>query len=177
MMSRSVAVLALLVGVMASTTTAASAHTELLQSNPADGSTLSSAPAVITLTFNEPILSQGASLVAKSADGTAVNLGATSVTDSVVSAPWLQAEGDGFYTVAWRAVADDGHPVTGTLTFTIAAGSASSTSAPTPTSATPTEAPAVATGINGMPAVIGAVVVVALVGTAIAFAMRRRSTS
>ena len=204
MMRRLVVVLALLICVMGATATAASAHTELLKSNPADGSTLSSVPAVITLTFNEPVLDQGASIVAKAADGTAIRLDAVTVADAEVGATWPQTAGEGRYTISWRAVADDGHPVTGSFVFTIAGASptptptstptASPTStptasptdtatptptaAPTPTPApTPTEAPAVATGTNRVPALIGAVVVFALVGTLIAFLIRRRGQS
>ena len=200
MMRRLVVVLALLICVMGATATAASAHTELLKSNPADGSTLSSVPAVITLTFNEPVLDQGASIVAKAADGTAIRLDAVTVADAVVSATWPPTANEGLYTVSWRAVADDGHPVTGSFAFTIAGASPTPTPTSTPTAAptstptatptstptatptptpapTPTEAPAVATGTNRVPALIGAVVVFALVGTLIAFLIRRRGQS
>ena len=200
MMRRLVVVLALLICVMGATATAASAHTELLKSNPADGSTLSSVPAVITLTFNEPVLDQGASIVAKAADGTAIRLDAVTVADAEVSAPWPSTANVGRYTISWRAVADDGHPVTGSFAFTIAGASPTPTPTSTPTAAptstptatptstptatptptpapTPTEAPAVATGTNRVPALIGAVVVFALVGTLIAFLIRRRGQS
>lgn len=114
-----VAIVAGFAGVVFSATPAA-AHTTLVDSNPDDGATLDSPPAEITLEFNEPVqqdFSQVAVLDAEDnhyEDGTPTVVGAV-VTQAVRDLP------DGDYRISYRVGSSDGHPVTGVLTFTMAA--------------------------------------------------------
>jgi methionine-rich copper-binding protein CopC len=108
----------------------AAAHTALVSSSPAAGATVE-APASVSLTFSEALLTIGAGIVVLDAQGVDHASGGVYFpqpsTVQVDVAP-LQP---GAYTTQWRVVADDGHPIEGTLPFTVVA-------APPPTpSATP----------------------------------------
>jgi copper resistance protein C len=114
-----ITVTAMLVGV--GSAAPASAHTALQSASPGEGSTVRP-PTQIVLTYNEPVqLTQV--LVTDTAgrqyqSGTPVNVDNT-VTENLSTAP-----PNGRYTVAWRVVAQDGHPVKGTYQFTVAGSSA-----------------------------------------------------
>ncbi len=114
-----VAVLALLV----ITAGPAAAHATLIQVDPAPGSVLASAPAVLHLTFDEPVeITQGAvSIVGP--DGTAVPDLRPGVdpTNSAVLVVALPASSmvDGSYNVTWRILSLDGHAVQGFFAFAI----------------------------------------------------------
>lgn len=111
----------LLVAVLLALTTAApaAAHTELVSSDPADGQSLSEPPDELTLRFGEDLLPAGAELVAKDASGARVDLGQPEVDGATLSASWPAEAAGGDYTVAYRAVAGDGHPLEGTFGFRI----------------------------------------------------------
>lgn len=111
---------------------AASAHDELVATDPAADAVLSEAPASLTLTFSAELLpAQGATEVQVSdASGAALADGEPVVAGSSVTQA-VQA-GSGVYTVLWRAVSSDGHPISGEYSFTVDA------PAPAPT-ATPSE--------------------------------------
>ena len=99
----------------------ASAHDELVSTDPADGASLEEAPAAVTLTFSEEVV--------KLADGPLVVDGA--VITRAITPPTVAGE----VRVSYRVVSSDGHPVTGKLTFTVA-----SVPSPSPTAtAEPTE--------------------------------------
>ena len=98
----------------------AAAHTDLISTKPKDGATLSAPPQAVTLTFGEDLLTGGDKLVARDADGTAVDLGPSKVEGPTLSATWPASAAAGAYTVSYRAVAEDGHPLEGTVRFTIA---------------------------------------------------------
>ncbi len=118
----------------------AAAHTDLLSSDPADGATLQTVPEQVTLTFGEDLLPQGDKLVAKDDTGVQVNLGPSKIAGPKLSATWPGTADAGTYTVSYRAVAADGHPLEGRLTFTIAAVQATTEEAQAPTpAAAPTE--------------------------------------
>ena len=100
----------------------AAAHTELISTTPADQQTVSRAPAVVVLTFNESVLAMGAQVVVTGPQGL-VQLGAPEVTESTVSQNLQGGSPAGQYTVAWRVTAADGHPLSGTFGFTAATAS------------------------------------------------------
>lgn len=102
--------------------TPASAHSVLESSTPAADSSLETFPTVISLTFNEPLMQLGTEKIHTVAitdpDGGQVALDNTvinenTITSDVVSAPTFE----GVYTVKYRIVSADGHPVDGTFTF------------------------------------------------------------
>lgn len=112
----------------------ASAHTDLIGVDPGEGSTVAEG-STVTLTFSEAVLTIGAEATVTDAAGTVTALTVTFPTE----ASWqvaLPALAEGAVTLAWRVVADDGHPIEGSLAFVAAAPVApTSSSAPTPTPA------------------------------------------
>lgn len=95
----------------------ASAHADLVSTDPVDGAVLESAPESLTLTFNSTILSGMAELAVtnsaeKLVDGILVESAQTTVT-----ALWPVSLPGDTYKVAYRIVSEDGHPITGTFSF------------------------------------------------------------
>ncbi|SEH55172.1 Copper-binding protein CopC (methionine-rich) [Mycolicibacterium rutilum] len=128
----------------------AAAHTALSSSDPAPDATVTAAPAAIMLTFNEDISPQFASVVVSSADGRNWISGSPQVEGQRLTAAVEPGRpGNGVYTVGYRVVSADGHPVTGSYKFTLAdvsdeprpistsAAAAPSTAAPPPSTAAP----------------------------------------
>ena len=98
----------------------ASAHASLVRSSPADQSSVTTAPKIVSLTFDENIRVSSVILVT-GPDGASVLQGKTSVVDNVVSTRvGLGTSGD--YTVVYRVVSADGHPVSGRLSFGVGTG-------------------------------------------------------
>ncbi len=97
----------------------AAAHTSLISTDPADGQTLKKPPATVSLRFAEPLLDAGARMVAKDSTGATIELGPAQVQGQTLTAPWPTAADSGTYTVAYRAVAGDGHPLEGRFSFSI----------------------------------------------------------
>jgi len=97
----------------------AAAHTELISTTPADQQTVGRTPPVVVLSFNESLLAMGTQVVVTGPQGP-VQMGAPDVAETRVSQNLREGPG-GHYTVAWRVTAADGHPLSGTFTFTAAA--------------------------------------------------------
>lgn len=99
----------------------AAAHNVLVGSTPEDGSTITDQPGTIELVFDQAVQEQFAQVTIFDAEETAYETGEPVATANIVT----QEVGDlpdGEYTISFRIVSADGHPVTGTLTFTMAAG-------------------------------------------------------
>jgi copper resistance protein C len=188
-----VAVIGLLLGVLSSLimATAAEAHAELLSINPKDGAALTQGPTQVVLTFSEPVSTSFATVIVTGPSGS-VSSGKASVRGAVVTQALQSQLPGGAYRIAYRVVSDDGHPVSDTSTFTVAAASASSAAGGSPTSsaspdvAGPSATPAVgnasadpAGGSDGRVLRIGLAVGVAALalagGTALIAASRRRT--
>lgn len=120
----------------------ASAHSALISSTPADGATVEAPLTSVELIFNEAVQSEFAQLVVLGDDGVEYQTGAPQIVGGTVT-QGVDSPPDGGYSLSYRVVSADGHPVEGTLTFTMAAGS--SAPEPTvpfePTSDAPTESP------------------------------------
>jgi methionine-rich copper-binding protein CopC len=99
----------------------ASAHNSLTGSNPADKAALDAGPAEIVLTFDQPVQEgDGLNSVAVTGpDGEQWQGGAATVASNVVTAPVRELGPSGTYTIGYRIVSADGHPVSGELTFTV----------------------------------------------------------
>ncbi|WP_286956211.1 MULTISPECIES: copper resistance CopC family protein [Arsenicicoccus] len=118
----------------------ASAHSALVSADPADGSTLRTAPTAVTLTFNEDVKGQFSKVIVTDPEGRQVAEAAT-VAGPVVSARLPAGLVDGRYRVVYSVVSADTHRIAGELHFTLATSGA--TGAPTSTtSTTPTSSPA-----------------------------------
>jgi methionine-rich copper-binding protein CopC len=195
-----VAVLGLLLGVLSSLVTAAGAdaHASLRSVTPADGSIVRTAPTSVVLQFDEPISSSFATVTVTGPGGDAGN-GRAKVDGTKVTLPLDGDLPDGAYRVAFRVVSEDGHPVSDTSTFQLAAdppassgttspGGASDgptmTPLPQSTSTTPSGNPSAATrsasddgaGLRlGLAVGVGALAIAA--GAALVAATRRRGQS
>ena len=115
----------------------AAAHDELLSTDPPGGATVDELPEQITLTFSAKVVTElgGNDVQVTDASGAALADGDPVITDNVVTQP-LTAGGTGAISVAWRVVSEDGHPVSGQFSFTVA--DRAPTPAPTPTTSTGT---------------------------------------
>ena len=130
-----VAVLALLA--VAGVATTASAHAQLVETSPADGATVASLPRAATLTFTDPIDPQFVRVRLTGPDRVPTSP-EPSVKQGVVTVPLTDA-GAGEYLLVYRVVSKDGHPVSGSVTFTVDAAPVSGgggTTAPVTPSAT-----------------------------------------
>lgn len=108
----------------------AAAHDELVFTNPADGATLTEAPASLELTYSGDIMDvDGANQVrVTNAAGESVTDGTPDIDGKVVTQDLATAAADDTYTVTWRVVSSDGHPIQGTFTYTVGQGSSSASS-------------------------------------------------
>ena len=106
----------------------ASAHAELESTNPADGSSLTAPPAEVTLTFGETLVPETVNVAISNEMGPLQGIAPTT-EGSTVTVPWPAEVGEGAYTVAYRVVSEDGHPVEGTFAFTVAGSSAAAPAA------------------------------------------------
>ncbi|MGH3720948.1 MAG: copper resistance protein CopC [Pseudonocardiaceae bacterium] len=112
------AVLGLLAG-----TGSASAHAALISTDPGPGAVLAAMPAAVSLTFGEPVLvaADGVRVFgpdgAEVDDGHAGHLGRSSTVGVATSR--LGSTRQGTYTVSWRVISADSHPVAGAFTFSV----------------------------------------------------------
>jgi len=124
-------VLAVVVGVLLGTSTAAQAHTALASTNPAEGSTLTGPLPAVELTFTGQVLLREVTVTGPA--GASAAAGAATASGAVVRQP-VTLDAAGTYTVGYAVTSSDGHTLEGSLTFGYAP------PAP-PTTAPPTTAP------------------------------------
>ncbi len=96
----------------------ARAHAVLVESTPADGALLDTAPTAIVLRFNEPV----AAVFLRLLDGDGRSLIAPETVQTIdreIRAALPAPLGDGSYIVSYRAVSSDSHPIGGALAFSI----------------------------------------------------------
>jgi copper resistance protein C len=94
----------------------AQAHTALKESSPAKGATVPS-PSQIVLTFTDSVIVP--QVVVTGASGAKHQSGPAKAKGDKVTQPIEGTLEPGTYTVGWRVVSADGHPVTGTYKFTV----------------------------------------------------------
>ncbi|BDO40608.1 copper resistance CopC family protein [Cellulomonas sp. NTE-D12] len=123
----------------------ASAHDELVSTDPADGATVATAPDQVTLTFTDKAIALGTEVKVTAPDGSVVSTGDPQLGPTTVAQPLGAARPAGTYTVVWRVTSADGHPVSGTFRF--AATSAVGVAAPT-ASAAPSQVPSATPGAS-----------------------------
>ena len=99
----------------------ASAHTELVSADPAVNSTLEILPSNIALTFAEELIVIGDanSISALDETGDEITSGKPEISGAVLSIKLDGSEVTGVIKVIYRAVAADGHVITGDYEFTI----------------------------------------------------------
>jgi copper transport protein len=93
------------------------AHASLIASDPVDGATLATAPAMLTLSFNEPVDPIAIRIFNSAGTASAVTQIGREGASLILKPP--AALGEGAHVVSWRVISADGHPVGGSLTFWI----------------------------------------------------------
>ncbi len=99
----------------------ASAHDSLIGVDPADGATIATGPATITLTFSDLVQNLQPLVTVVGPDGGHWEGSPVAASDNTVTAPVNPLGPAGVYTVAFRVISADGHPVEGSTTFTLSA--------------------------------------------------------
>ncbi|WP_412168612.1 copper resistance CopC family protein [Curtobacterium flaccumfaciens pv. flaccumfaciens] len=133
----------------------ASAHSALTSSTPADGAVVTEPLESVDLTFSEaPLAGLDAGLRIQVTDASGADVARGDVTVSGTTMRRAVDLDQGRYTVLWRYVSPDGHPIEGTLAFEYRAAapvstpSASATPTPTASTAPTSSATATATGAS-----------------------------
>ena len=120
----------------------ASAHARLLSSDPADGTSLDAAPETISLTFNEEVGgAEFSTVTVVGPDGTNYQSGPLTVSGSSLSSAVSPLGAAGAYQIGYRVISADGHPITGSVAFTLTTdGPGAATTAPATSAQATTEA-------------------------------------
>ncbi|MGU3575400.1 copper resistance CopC/CopD family protein [Brucellaceae bacterium C25G] len=104
-------------------TSFASAHASLTKTAPVDGSVIDHAPQNFSLAFSEPVSPLALKLIRP--DGSADELEQFALHDQTLDIIAPTDLSDGTHVLTWRVVSSDGHPVAGSVVFSIGAPSAS----------------------------------------------------
>ncbi|CAA9241437.1 MAG: hypothetical protein AVDCRST_MAG57-1512 [uncultured Blastococcus sp.] len=150
----------------------ASAHESLTASEPADGGVLVTAPQQLTLQFSAPPDVDEVGVVLRTVTGAEVVTGQPAADGTALIVGLLEPLPNGVYTMEWSGAFDDGHPVGGTVSFTVEAASGPGP-APEASADTATEVDEASSEDDGMPVLpwfLAGVVVAAAAG---AFLLRR----
>ncbi|SFP88311.1 hypothetical protein SAMN05421810_103726 [Amycolatopsis arida] len=155
------------------------AHNVLISSDPADGATVETGPERITLTFDQYVQDAGTNEVALTGpDGGQWAEGPIEVKGNVVTAPVRPLGPAGEYTIGFRILSADGHPVAERLTFTLTqpgtgTPAAAGTTAQAPQTGTAAPAPAGDDGSGGgVPVWVWIAGAVVLLGVGLTLALR-----
>ncbi|WP_020498788.1 copper resistance CopC family protein [Sciscionella marina] len=164
-MKRALLLAALVLG-LTGLTAPAFAHNTFVGSSPGNGATVGSSPKQVSVTFGEPVQQGENRISVLGPDGhsqwQAQRL--ATVDGDSVRVPLRELGPAGRYTIAYRVISADGHPVSGTATFTLSAPGHG-------TPAAPEQAGQSDTG-GGVPVWVWAVGVVVLLAVAIGLALR-----
>jgi copper resistance protein C len=99
----------------------ANAHDQLVDSSPSNGAVLEPGVQVIALTFAEDLLDLGSGaqiIITGPKQDQLVNNGCALI-DGRVASTTIQLVEEGDYVVGWRVVSGDGHPISGSLAFSV----------------------------------------------------------
>ncbi|MCJ0892055.1 copper resistance CopC family protein [Rhodococcus sp. ARC_M5] len=100
----------------------ASAHATLQSSNPAENAVLDAAPDAVTLTFNQNVQSNFATVTVVGSDQSQWAASEPVVDGSTVTVDLDGLGAAGEYTIGYRVVSADGHPITGSIPFQLTQG-------------------------------------------------------
>ena len=96
----------------------ASAHATLSSSSPADGAVLAALPPVATLTFDEPVRPVAADIAVLDPSGRSAG-GTVTAYGPKVTVGLPRSGAQGTYTLTWRVISADSHPVAGAISFSL----------------------------------------------------------
>ncbi|WP_433774668.1 copper resistance CopC/CopD family protein [Bacillus wiedmannii] len=101
----------------------ASAHAYVVKSNPAENETLKKAPSVVKIEFDEDIqVSHFNTLFVRDTSGKRVDLKDAHIdkkNKKLLEAGLKENLKDGLYSIQWKAISADGHPIQGVIPFQI----------------------------------------------------------
>lgn len=126
--SRLVSVLAVLLAVFLLPVAPAAAHDAVTGTNPEDGQSLDAVPDAIEISFTNTPLSMGSEIQIKDAAGTNWAEGGVEIDGNMAVQPVNPEAPAGEYTVTWRVVSSDSHPIDGSFSFTATEGAGASSS-------------------------------------------------
>jgi methionine-rich copper-binding protein CopC len=159
------------------------AHAELESSNPEANSVIGSAPEVISLTFGEKLMVLEGEVAANQVQvedsmKVRVDNGDFQVNGNVLTVSLKPGLPDDAYTITYRVVSADGHPIEGLVDFEVSAAARSGEATPMPISEQPEatlyEAPAEEEQpANGLAIGVGVLVGAVVVAGAMFFVFRR----
>ena len=112
----------LALGLALASATVVFAHASLNGSEPADGAVVAEPPARFVLTFSEPVAPLVIRLVRP--DGSQTDLGDLELKDRALSIGAPDGLSTGTHLLSWRVVSADGHPIGGSVVFSIGEASA-----------------------------------------------------
>lgn len=95
----------------------AAAHNVLTGTTPTSGGQVGATPRSVVLTFDQPAVAMGTQVLVTGPSGQ-VQTGPPRLVDNTVTQDLQGGAPAGTYTVAWRVISADGHPVSNTFTFT-----------------------------------------------------------
>ncbi|WP_432542233.1 copper resistance CopC family protein [Kineococcus sp. SYSU DK002] len=163
----------------------AAAHDRLESTDPADGAVVEVAPEQVVMTMSSTPVALGTQVRVTAPDGSVVSTGDPRIVDTEITTALTGERPAGTYEVQWRVTSSDGHPISGTFSFT-ASGAATPAATPSATASQSTDAPATtpatvdpATAVDSegdrtlIAAGIAAVLVVGGVGGVIGYRRRR----
>lgn len=174
-------VLAFLVGaLLALGVTPAAAHADLINATPAAGSTVTTAPTEIRMEFSEGVQPDFAQVAVTAPDGTKVSTGDPQVSGTTVTQAITAPTQAGRYTVAYRLVSADGHPVAESFSWIYQPAGSPPASAPAGATTAPAGSPgasgqSVSSGISAALFIALAVVLLLVIIVGVAIVRHRRT--
>jgi copper transport protein len=97
------------------------AHATATKTEPASGALLDAPPSEVVVEFNEPVTPVDAATGVVAPDGDRADTGLSQNEEETTLRIAVDADQEGTYLVGYRVVSHDGHPVSGTFTFSVGA--------------------------------------------------------
>lgn len=133
------ATLLIVMAAVLGTAVPANAHDELVGSTPESGASVEELPETVELTFSSVPSGIGAEVEILDPSGENWAEGDVSIVDRVASQPVRQGAPAGEYTVNWRVVSSDSHPIEGTFTVSATNGGSGQSAGPSMSTQGPIE--------------------------------------
>ncbi len=114
--------IALLVAAMLAQVAAAASHASLTAAVPPDGAVLDAAPLHYSLIFSEPV--SPVSLRLMRPDGASIQLDRYTIDGGAIEIGAPDGTARGAYVLSWRVVSADGHPIGGSIVFSVGSAAA-----------------------------------------------------
>ncbi|WP_111720483.1 copper resistance CopC family protein [Homoserinimonas sp. OAct 916] len=112
---------------------AAQAHDQILEQTPTDATHVALVPDEVTVLFSNDLIEVGAVMLVVDTNEVDWADGPVQLRGPIAAQPLKPNTPDGAYTVRWRVVSSDGHPISGAFSFT--AGNSAPSQAQQPTAA------------------------------------------